>query len=432
MDPLVHPRDQGTIETVDFTRQTCFEEGEDCAIGQKDYGHRFLEFTSKMWRDIHRLPGEGHHLEKRHRALLCRIIAPIRPWIAEKGPHSAKKNAPPPWQRTGSHLRRRHGQIGRIRLRTAALFTVFSRFGPARLLFVSKLEKDTRRAEIWVEWRGYRRYGGLLCRPPENVFFRRVEEVGASLGQVYRAKRRLCWEINRHFSKIFDFVLYAKNLSYFTDCPRNCKFPVKFCWFASSSLTKSRDRINKVFHFQISLLASCLRNAQFFNGYDVCVVVFVCWLTTLFVIRGITSKITTQLKRIVKFITDEFNLRFCCSILWRVSKTKNVKNLRTVPPLRRPQDSGHRRHYVAKTTNFRNTRAQQLPETTRTTRSRGRVPTGPEFSKIRLPQELEFHGRPVAWEGAKPFACRPLAEITDEPEPRIRSSKTQTVYFRRC
>ena len=30
---------------------------------------------------------------------------------------------------TGSHLRRRHNQIGRIRLRTAALSTVFSRFG---------------------------------------------------------------------------------------------------------------------------------------------------------------------------------------------------------------------------------------------------------------------------------------------------------------
>ena len=112
-----------------------------------------------------------------------------------------------PWQRTSSHLRRRHGEIGRIRLRTAAPSTVFSRFGPVRLLFVSKLKKVTRRAEIWVEWGGYRRYGGLLCRPPENVFFRRVKEVEASLGQVYRAKRRLCWGINRHFCKISVFLL---------------------------------------------------------------------------------------------------------------------------------------------------------------------------------------------------------------------------------
>jgi len=42
MDPLVHTRDQGTVETVDFTRRTCSEEGEDCPIGQKSDGHRFL------------------------------------------------------------------------------------------------------------------------------------------------------------------------------------------------------------------------------------------------------------------------------------------------------------------------------------------------------------------------------------------------------
>ena len=85
------------------------------------------------------------------------------------------QNALSPWQRTGSHLRRCHGQIGRIRLQTAASSTIFSRFGPVRLLFVSKLEKVTRRAEIWVEWEIWvkvgLRHGDLLCRPPENVFF---------------------------------------------------------------------------------------------------------------------------------------------------------------------------------------------------------------------------------------------------------------------
>ena len=128
--------------------------------------------------------------------------------LQKKWPHLAKKkSAFPPRQRTGSHLRRRHSQIGRIRLRTAAPSTVFSRFGHVRLLFVSKLEKVTRRAEIWVEWGDYRRHGGLLCRPPKNVFFRRVKEVGASPGQVYRAKRRLRREINRHFSNVFVFLL---------------------------------------------------------------------------------------------------------------------------------------------------------------------------------------------------------------------------------
>jgi len=91
---------------------------------------------------------------------------------------------------------------------------------PVWLLFVSKLEKVTRWTEICVEWGGRRRYRGLFCRPRENVFFRRVKIVGASLGQVYRAKRRLCWEINRHFSKIFVFLLEAK---YLLDHPRSCK-----------------------------------------------------------------------------------------------------------------------------------------------------------------------------------------------------------------
>ena len=41
----------------------------------------------------------------------------------------------------------------------------------------------------------------------ENVFLRWAEEVEATLGQVYRAKGTLCWEVNRNFSKIFDFLL---------------------------------------------------------------------------------------------------------------------------------------------------------------------------------------------------------------------------------
>jgi len=86
MDPLVHPRDQ----TVNFTRRRL--------------SHRpFFEIH------IHRLPGEG---QNSHRAVLCRIIGPIRSRIAENTAPFAKK----------------------------------------------------------------------------KVFFRRVKEVGASLGQVYRDK----------------------------------------------------------------------------------------------------------------------------------------------------------------------------------------------------------------------------------------------------
>jgi len=77
MDPLVHPRDQGTVETVDFTRRTCSEEDVNCPIGRKGDGHLFLGLTRC---DLHRLPGEG---QKAHRAVPCRIIEPIRRRIAE-------------------------------------------------------------------------------------------------------------------------------------------------------------------------------------------------------------------------------------------------------------------------------------------------------------------------------------------------------------
>ena len=135
MNPLVYTRDQAAVETVDFSRRICSKEGKDGPIGRKGDGHRFLGFTRC---DLHRLPGEG---QNDHRALLCRIIRPIRRRIAEKtAPFGEEKSALSPWQRTGSHLRRRHGQISRIRLRTAAPSTAFSRFGPVRLLFDSKLE----------------------------------------------------------------------------------------------------------------------------------------------------------------------------------------------------------------------------------------------------------------------------------------------------
>ena len=68
MNPLVHTRDQGTVKTVDLPA----EEGEDCPIGRKDDGHRFLGFTRC---DLHRLPGEG---QNGHRALVCLNIVPIR------------------------------------------------------------------------------------------------------------------------------------------------------------------------------------------------------------------------------------------------------------------------------------------------------------------------------------------------------------------
>lgn len=48
---------------------------------------------------------------------------------------------------------------------------VFSSFGSTWQLFVSKLKKFTRRAEIWFEWEGPLYHRALLCRLPENIVF---------------------------------------------------------------------------------------------------------------------------------------------------------------------------------------------------------------------------------------------------------------------
>lgn len=58
-----------------------------------------------------------------------------------------------------SQLSRHKDQIGPIRLHNDTLSIVFSRCDPMGLLFVSKFKKVTQRAEVWVEWGGYRRYG---------------------------------------------------------------------------------------------------------------------------------------------------------------------------------------------------------------------------------------------------------------------------------
>lgn len=117
---------------------------------------------------VHRLPEKGPN---GHTALLCRISGPIRRQIVKKGLIWRRKCALPLWHRTGSHLRRHHGQIGLISLRTAGPSTVFYKFGLVELLFVTKFEKFTRQAEIWVELAGFPRHGGRFCPTSRKRIF---------------------------------------------------------------------------------------------------------------------------------------------------------------------------------------------------------------------------------------------------------------------
>jgi len=65
MDPLVHTRDQGTVETVDFTWRTCSEEG----VFWDSQRVVYIDYLEK---------GQNGYT-----AVLCRIIGPIRRRVAE-------------------------------------------------------------------------------------------------------------------------------------------------------------------------------------------------------------------------------------------------------------------------------------------------------------------------------------------------------------
>jgi len=85
IDPLVHTRDQGTVETMDFTRRTSSKEGEDCPIGRKGDGHRFWDSQGVFYIDY---LAKGKAVTGLYYAeLLGRVAAKlqnIRPRLARK------------------------------------------------------------------------------------------------------------------------------------------------------------------------------------------------------------------------------------------------------------------------------------------------------------------------------------------------------------
>jgi len=173
MDSLVHTRNQGAVETVEFTRWTCSEEGRPSA--GKVMATVFWDSQGVIYID---------YLEKGKTVTglyNTKLLGQFAAELQKIRPHLGKKKV----------LRPRQGQIGRIGLRSAT---------PSFFLFPN-LKKSL---------------AGQKFASNEEIV------AGTSLGQVYRAKRRLCWEINRHFFKIFVFLLEVKYLS---DHPR--RFRVK-------------------------------------------------------------------------------------------------------------------------------------------------------------------------------------------------------------
>lgn len=103
----------------------------------------------------------------------CGKYGPVWRW---KSPH-------PPRQGTGSYFRHHHGQIDRISIWFAAPSIVYLRFDLVRLLPVSELKKPFFKQKF---------------EENEKV----IAGVEVHYAKVNRAKRRLRWEVNRHFAKI--------------------------------------------------------------------------------------------------------------------------------------------------------------------------------------------------------------------------------------
>ena len=129
--------------------------------------------------------------------------------LKKNRPHLAKKKVLF-HQCPSSHVPGTDGQMQRIPLRIASPSNIFTRFSPLRLFPVSKSEEMIRRKEIYHQRAAqqFRRNRDLFWRFEQIILFRRLEKVGESLDQVYRAKKRLCWKIKMNRSKKMCFTMF--------------------------------------------------------------------------------------------------------------------------------------------------------------------------------------------------------------------------------
>ena len=171
MDPLVHNRDQGTIETVDCSWQTCSKESEDCPIGRKGDGHRW-DSQGVIYIDY--LENGKTVTGLYYAKLLDRFDAKLQ----IKRPHLAKQSALLPWQCTGWHLCHRQAKL-HYKLLPHPLYS--PDLTPCDFYLFPNLKKSLAgqkfelSKEVIAAMEAY--FADL-----EKTFFRLVKKTGASLG----------------------------------------------------------------------------------------------------------------------------------------------------------------------------------------------------------------------------------------------------------
>ena len=106
----------------------------------------------------------------------------------------------------GSHVTGTDGQIQRIPLRIASPSSIF----PPDLApcdhFLFPNQEMIRRKDMHHQRAAHRRNRNLFWRVGQIILFGRLEKVGDLLDQVYRADRRLCWQIKMNRSKKMCFT----------------------------------------------------------------------------------------------------------------------------------------------------------------------------------------------------------------------------------
>ena len=205
MDTPLHSRDQGTVKTGGFWRRTGSEEGEDGEIGRQSDGHGFLGCTRNH---LHRLLGK-----RNDNCTICDVIAPVERRNKEKRPHLKKKNI---------LFHQDNARVHTCAISMAKIMELkfellhHPQYSPdlasSDFFFISKLAKMARRTKVHVERGGHRPNRCLFWKPFEILLFGRLKKVGETLGEVYRVKKRLCWEIKKNHKKYFVFPSSSKDL----------------------------------------------------------------------------------------------------------------------------------------------------------------------------------------------------------------------------
>lgn len=170
---MVYNREQGKVKTMDFSRQTCSKELEDCSIDRKGDGCRFLGFTKSC---LHGIPRKGQNSRS---TLLCRLVGRFRCRIAK-------------------YHRRRHCNISELGYELLSI--VFSRFGPVPFFFFTKksvaekfVESNT---DVIATTEAY------FADLKKKYFSDEIQKLKIVQSSVSSQKRGPCWGIQRHFSTI--------------------------------------------------------------------------------------------------------------------------------------------------------------------------------------------------------------------------------------